>query len=73
MAQRSDPSFLAVPLGSLHLSPIIKSTDLPEDYNKSLSKLIKRIKSIIEDNENHHSKECEGFYIGMSITTQATL
>ena len=63
--------FLVVPLydfrysvgGGLDSYPLIK---LPKDYNKSLSKLIERIDSILEANEKYHSKKCEGFYIGKS-------
>ena len=39
---------------------------LPKHYNKSLSKLVEHIESIIETNEEHHGRECEGFYIGKS-------
>ena len=53
---------LVVPLDELSFSLI----DLPKHYNKSLSKLVDHIESIIEANEEYHGKECEGFYIGKS-------
>ena len=40
--------------------------NLPNDYKKSLSKLVERIESIIEDNEKYHHRKCEEFYIGKS-------
>ena len=61
LAMKFGPS-LVVPLYDLSY-PLIK---LPKDYNKSLSKLIERIDSIVEANEKYHSKKCEGFYIGKS-------
>ena len=53
--------------GFLHLSPTIKSTDLPKDFEKARSKLIECIKSSIGPNRRYHDEECEEFYIGTSI------
>ena len=54
--------YLVVSLNELSY-PLIK---LPEHYNKSLSKLIDHIDSIIETNEEEKDRECKGFYIGKS-------
>ena len=54
--------YLVVPLDKLRYS-LLK---LPKHYNKSLSKLVDHIESIIEANEKYHSRKCEGFYIGKS-------
>ena len=40
--------------------------DLPNDYNKSLFKLVDHVKSIMTANEKHHGRRCEKFYIGKS-------
>ena len=42
--------------------------ELPHDFNKSLSKLVDHIKSIITANEKYHYRKCEEFYIGKSTT-----
>ena len=59
MAQKDD---LVVPLDQCSFSLI----DLPNDFNKSLSKLIDHAKSIIAANEKHYGRKCEKFYIGKS-------
>ena len=59
MAQKDD---LLVPLDQCSFSLI----DLPNDYNKSLSKLVDHAKSIIAAKETHYSRKCEKFYIGKS-------
>ena len=48
------------------MSPIIKSTNFPKDFEEARSKLIECIKSSIGPNRRHHDKECEEFYIGTS-------
>ena len=40
--------------------------DLPNNYYKSLWKLVDHIKSIIAANKKHHYRKCEEFYIGKS-------
>ena len=62
MEKRDNASTLVVPLDQCSFSLI----DLPNDYNKSLSKLVDHVKSIIAANEKHHGRRCEKFYIGKS-------
>ena len=57
--------YLVVPLHKLGYSLI----NLPHNYNKSLSKLVDHIESIIEANEEYHDRKCEGFFIGKSTCT----
>ena len=59
MAQKDDH---IIPLDQCSFSLI----DLPNDYNKSLSRLVDHVKSIIAANEKHHGRRCEKFYIGKS-------
>ena len=53
---------LVVPLDELSYS-LLK---LPKHHNKSLSKLVDHIESIIKVNKHYHSTKCKGFYIGKS-------
>ena len=62
MEKRDDNSTLVVSLDQYGFSLI----DLPNDYNKSLSRLVDHAKSIITANEKHHGRRCEKFYIGKS-------